>query len=511
MPKPNFRSIRKAAVIKDADGKQLAVGGYRADQKRDNTQKYSYSGSKKLPQAVDLRPYLTPIENQGDSNSCTANATAGAHEYLLKRLKGQAGDVSRLFIYYNARKLDDAVGVDEGSYLQSCVGVLREYGACSEQTWPFDLDRILDVPHANAYDEATAFLIHDAARVEVKLKAMRSCLAEGYPFTFGLMLFESFQQAGKTGLVPMPDIEQEKMDGGHAMLCVGYSDADRVFIIRNSWGADWGDEGYCYIPYAYMTNPDLNGDCWTIRQTDAGPDLSTGITRDAKSVFSNRAVAKVARNFQTPGAGLNPNCYDSLGAGYYNQVSYEREFIYDRTGNQVPLDQVENVDALYFEESEYSITYEAYDYEYYEESSLEYWETWEEYSEESEEYSEESEESMEYVETFEVTSAEDDDSADDDEFEDDSDANDSEEEDADEDDSEEEDSEGDDSDDEESDEESDEEESEDDASEEESEDESEDDASEEESEDESEDDASEEEDGGDDGGDDGGGDGGDDE
>jgi C1A family cysteine protease len=157
MPKPNFRSIRKAAVIKDADGKQLSVGGYRADQKRDNTQKYCYNNPKKLPQAVDLRPYLTPIENQGASNSCTANATAGAHEYLLKRLKGQEGDVSRLFIYYNARKLDGAIQVDEGSYLQSCVGVLREYGACSEKTWPFDLDRILDVPHANAYDEATAF------------------------------------------------------------------------------------------------------------------------------------------------------------------------------------------------------------------------------------------------------------------------------------------------------------------------------------------------------------------
>ncbi len=403
MSKPNFRSIRKAAVIKDANGKQMALGGYRADQKRDNVKKHHYDNNQALPQAVDLRPYMTPVENQGASNSCTANAMAGAHEYLLKRLNGKVSDVSRLFIYYNARKLDGATKVDEGSYLQSCVGVLQEYGTCSEKTWPFDLDRILNEPHANAYDEASALTIQDAARVEVKLDAMRGCLAEGYPFTFGLMLFESFQQAGKTGLVPMPDIEQEKMDGGHAMLCVGYSDHDRVFIVRNSWGPDWGDQGYCYIPYAYMTNPDLNGDCWTIRQTNAMPDLRSGITSPAKSVFQNRAVAKVARNFQTPGAGLNPGCYDSLGAGYYNEVDYEQEYIYDREGNQVSLDQIDDITTLYYEESEYSIEYECYEYEYYEESTLEYWETLE-YSEEitseyEEEYSEEEEESEESEES----------------------------------------------------------------------------------------------------------------
>ena len=413
MSNPNFRSIRKAAVVKDADGNELFLGGYRADQKRENVKKYGYDGNQKLPPASDLRPYMTSVENQGNSNSCTANAMAGAYEYLLKRLNGKVSDVSRLFIYYNARKLDGALQVDEGSYLQSCVGVLQEYGACAEKTWPFDLDRILDVPNANSYDEASGFLIQDAARVEVKLDAMRSCLAGGYPFTFGLMLFESFQQAGKTGLVPMPAIEKEKMDGGHAMLCVGYSDHDRVFVVRNSWGADWGDQGYCYIPYAYMTNPDLNGDCWTIRQTSATQDLSTGITSRQKSVFSNRAVAKVARSFQAPGAGLNPRCYDSLGAGYYTEVFYEKEYIYDREGNQVSIDQVENLNALYYEESEYSIAYECYEYEYYEESTLEYWENLE--------YSEETsfaylEEETEYAETitaeeeFEEEDSEDDES-----------------------------------------------------------------------------------------------------
>jgi len=60
--------------------------------------------------------------------------------------------------------------------------------------------------------------------------------------------------------------------GKHAMLAVGYSDPDGVFIVRDSWGADWGDRRYCYIPYDYVMNPKLNsGDSWVIRQLDAAP------------------------------------------------------------------------------------------------------------------------------------------------------------------------------------------------------------------------------------------------
>ena len=54
--------------------------------------------------------------------------------------------------------------------------------------------------------------------------------------------------------------------GGHAMLACGYSDQDRVFVVRNSWGADWGDQGYCYIPYDYLSDPDQTHDCWTLRR-----------------------------------------------------------------------------------------------------------------------------------------------------------------------------------------------------------------------------------------------------
>src|SRR5205823_2404416 len=86
------------------------------------------------------------------------------------------------------------------------------------------------------------------------------------PFVFGMKIFESFEDDGNHGRIRMPSGNERSL-GGHALLCVGYSEQDRVFIVRNSWGADWGDGGHCYVPYDYLGNPDLAHDCWTLRVT----------------------------------------------------------------------------------------------------------------------------------------------------------------------------------------------------------------------------------------------------
>lgn len=129
-------------MIKKPSGQSIKLGGYRPDKQNFKDKKYSAKRNQSLPSKVDLRRYMTPVENQGQSNSCTANAIAGAYEYLANRALGQSEDVSRLFIYYNARELDGAANQDEGTYLRSCIRVLRKYGACSESTWSFDLERI---------------------------------------------------------------------------------------------------------------------------------------------------------------------------------------------------------------------------------------------------------------------------------------------------------------------------------------------------------------------------------
>ena len=402
----NYRQVRKSTIVKNALGQHFKLGGYRPEKQNSKDKKYSASRDRQLPPNVDLRSYMTPVENQGNSNSCTANAMAGAYEYLTNRILGQSADVSRLFIYYNARELDGDCSQDQGTYLKSCVKVLRKQGACSENTWSFNLDQILEQPPKQAYAEAANFRVEDADRVEIDLHTMQSCLAEGYPFAFGLQLFSSFQQAGSTGLVPMPDPDNEKHDGGHAMLCVGYSDVDQVFIVRNSWGTDWGEQGYCYIPYDYMTKPDLIHDCWTIRQV-SDRDLSQGIQGSSVSLFDG-AKAAIATAFQSPGATRKPSVIALLDETHYEtyEVEYEEELVYVETEGFVSVDTYENLDFLYFqeydetcEETEDSYDEETEESEFYEEtveiSDEESEETEDSYEEESEEEEDETEEEEE--------------------------------------------------------------------------------------------------------------------
>jgi C1A family cysteine protease len=97
---------------------------------------------------------------------------------------------------------------------------------------------------------------------------MKACLASGYPFIFGFTVYDSFESdaVAKTGIVPMPS-KTELVLGGHAVMAVGYDDSKKWFIVRNSWGEDWGDKGYFYIPYDYLTNKNLASDFWTIKLT----------------------------------------------------------------------------------------------------------------------------------------------------------------------------------------------------------------------------------------------------
>jgi C1A family cysteine protease len=99
---------------------------------------------------------------------------------------------------------------------------------------------------------------------------MKGCLASGYPFVFGFSVYTEFESdtVATTGVLNMPS-PKEKLLGGHAVIAVGYDDKTQRFIVRNSWGAKWGIKGYFTIPYAYLTDPNLAADFWTIRLESA--------------------------------------------------------------------------------------------------------------------------------------------------------------------------------------------------------------------------------------------------
>ena len=219
-----------------------------------------------LPPSVDLRPTCPPVEDQGQLGSCTGNALVGALEFLEKKDKVPFADLSRLFVYYNERVIEHTVKSDSGAQIRDGIKTLVSQGVCSEKKWPYQISKFAVKPTAACYKEALTHTISTYNRIQT-LDEMRACLADGFPFVFGFTVYESFesQQVAKTGIVQMPRTG-EKVVGGHAVVGVGYSDADKRFVVRNSWGTGWGMQGYFTIPYDYLSNRNLADDFWTIRR-----------------------------------------------------------------------------------------------------------------------------------------------------------------------------------------------------------------------------------------------------
>lgn len=219
-----------------------------------------------LPTKVDLRPQCPPVLDQGDIGSCTANAISNAHRFDNIKIGGSKDFVpSRLFIYYNERAMERTINSDSGAMIRDGIKSIAKQGVCSETTWAYDIPKFTKKPNAAAYKEALNHQAISYQRVTQTLTQLKGCLAEGYPFVFGFTVYESFESVAvaKTGKVSMPK-SAEKSLGGHAVLAVGYDDTTQNFIVMNSWSTDWGDNGFFYMPYAYITSSDLADDFWTV-------------------------------------------------------------------------------------------------------------------------------------------------------------------------------------------------------------------------------------------------------
>jgi C1A family cysteine protease len=216
----------------------------------------------KLPATIDLRtrPCMPPVYDQGHLGSCTANALCAAVQYDIPTLQG-----SRLFLYYNERKMEKDIPDDAGALLSDGIVCLERYGVCPEAEWPYDVAKFADRPPNKCYLDATLHRVTQVHSVPPSMSIMKGVLAAGYPFAVGIAVYASFETdaVATTGSVPMPH-EGEACLGGHAVLCVGYDDVRGAWIMRNSWGAAWGDHGYFYLPYAYLMDAKLASDCWAI-------------------------------------------------------------------------------------------------------------------------------------------------------------------------------------------------------------------------------------------------------
>ena len=215
----------------------------------------------KLPPSADLRSGCSPVEDQGQLGSCTAQALIGALEYLEIQANAPFADLSRLFVYYNERP-DPTV--DSGAQIRDGIKSLAKIGVCREDLWPYAIDQFAVKPPDACYLAAGNHVIMQYTRLNT-LNDMKSCLAMGYPFVAGFTVYPSMETdtVAKTGIIPMPSLLDRIRGsvGGHAICFVGFNDASQRFIIRNSWGVGWGDKGFGYLPYKYPVS-----DAWCIER-----------------------------------------------------------------------------------------------------------------------------------------------------------------------------------------------------------------------------------------------------
>lgn len=216
----------------------------------------TYTPNQVSLEKVDLRMYTGKVEFQDVLGSCTANAIVSACEVLLQR-EQKFVDLSRLFLYYNARLLENGVGL-EGAYLRYALQASKAFGICPESIWPYDINKVNIKPSDEAYEQALLYRITryefiDNTNDETKLKGAISALAEGFPVVISMITTEELENlTGPLDEQQYKGLGHTPFTGLHAVTIVGYDNDKQYFIVENSWGEGWGDQGYFALPYSLL-------------------------------------------------------------------------------------------------------------------------------------------------------------------------------------------------------------------------------------------------------------------
>ena len=308
-----------------------------------------------MPSKVDLRqttcnPY-PPIYDQGTIGSCTSNSTAALYACAQRRLKVDSDSLimpSRLFNYYYSRWLGDHeqpgsginTSADTGSTNTLAMDVMggsggKQDGVVSdERFWPYDPtgQGYLREPDEKAQDASVYNTVTDYGQIDSSVDNLRNCLAHGYPFILGFYLTNAMLEwmqrqvpgassGGGSGIAQpyvLPaapnTLDTSNIAGGHSVTAVGYDDnyAGGCFLIRNSWGANWGDKGHFWIRYNDIENGSYYRDFFYVK------DIQSSVFQPATSSNPGPVVqaGSGGRRPQQPGLIVNP----TTGGGFTTQV-----------------------------------------------------------------------------------------------------------------------------------------------------------------------------------------------
>lgn len=241
----------------------------------------TYEAKEIKEKSVNLKEFFTKVKDQGQIGACTVFAISSIYEYIIKRNTDEEADLSESFVYYNVRHLEGKELEDTGSSYQDVIASIGEQGICTEALHPYTRS-LNDTPSDEAYLDGEQRRITKALNVNITENDIKSAIQEGYPVAISLKIFDSFNAT--SGFVKRPtDDEIESADFGyHAMVVVGYSDDTKFFLVRNSWGEHFGKKGYCYIPYSYISDPELNRMACIITEINYQNEVSIAVSAGSK-------------------------------------------------------------------------------------------------------------------------------------------------------------------------------------------------------------------------------------
>ncbi len=223
---------------------------------------------------VDLREYFPAVGDQQELKSSTAHACVGLIEYFERRAHARVQSLSRLFLHQCATRLSGAAP-SAGADYRTAFKAMRLCGLPPENLWPYVPQQVDRAPDGFLYSFAAPYRSLSYVRLDPRhatgrecLQIVRACLASGFPAVFGLAIPRNIPRDGTISYRPTFD----SVDGGQAMIAVGFDDhwlrsSRGALLVRSSWGRDWGENGYGWLPYAYVEER-LATEFWTVFRAD---------------------------------------------------------------------------------------------------------------------------------------------------------------------------------------------------------------------------------------------------
>ena len=205
-----------------------------------------------VPDEVDLREYDSRVENQGELGSCAAESITSNYELQTKyHYAEKFVELSSLYVYYHARYFNNEVAMDSGTDLRTALKGVKSFGICKEELWPYDITKFDVQPTPECYVDGMPRTVSEYHRV-FTMSGLYELVAGKQPVLIGVDVFSNFMDIDKADPNVHYPSDKDELVGAHAMLVVGYSKPKQILVAKNSFGTEWGDKGYCYIPLQYV-------------------------------------------------------------------------------------------------------------------------------------------------------------------------------------------------------------------------------------------------------------------